>query len=263
MSSIRTSGARLRRRRGSHTVSFMNKARARNAVVVSIVVLAAMATAACKKPPVPGAECKTKGEIGCVDKKNGVICIDKKWESITCEGATGCMMTAGSGSCTHTNYAVGEPCLKEGEPQCAGDKKAMIKCEDSHWKLLNKCTGKLGCVANANGAKCDLGAAEANSDCTAQNEGNASCTPDGKDLLLCKSGKMTVAAHCRGMHKCRQLGKKIECDETIGQLGDPCDSDGKLACSEDKKTRLSCKGGTFVKDKDCKCSVMIDKVNCN
>ena len=131
---------------------------------------------------------------------------------------------------------------------------------------MNKCTGKLGCVANAEGAKCDLGAAEANSECTPQNEGNASCTPDSKDLLLCKKGKMTVAAHCRGMHKCRQLGKQIECDESIGQLNDICDAseyEGKMACSEDKKMRLVCKGGKFIKEKDCKCSVMIDKVNCN
>jgi len=240
----------------------MSKARARNAVVVSIVALALLATAACKKAQ-PGGACTKKGDIQCVDKKTGVICVDSKWETITCEGPTGCMSVAGSGSCTHLNYAVGEPCMNEGEPQCTGDKKAMIKCEGSHWKLLNACTGKLGCVANANGAKCDLGAAEANSECTAQNEGNASCTPDGKDLLLCKSGKMTVAAHCRGMHKCRQLGKKIDCDESIGLLGDICDEDGKLACSEDKKTRLACKGGKFVKDRDCKCSVMIDKVNCN
>jgi len=243
----------------------MSSKASRNVVVVSIVALSIAATVACKKAQ-PGGPCKKKGDIQCVDKKTGVICVDDKWETLTCEGPTGCMSVAGSGSCTHQNYQVGEPCMNEGEPKCSGDKKSMIKCENSHWKLLNKCTGKLGCVANADGAKCDLGAAEANSACTPENEGNASCTPDSKDLLLCKSGKMTVAAHCRGMHKCRQLGKQIQCDESIGQLGDICDSseyEGKMACSEDKKTRLICKSGKFVKERDCKCSVMIDKINCN
>ena len=40
-------------------------------------------------------------------------------------------------------------------------------------------------------------------------------------------------------------------------------SGGKFACSLDKKTRLVCKNNKFVKDKTCKCSVLIDKVNCD
>lgn len=237
-------------------------------VVVSISTLVVVALAvACKKPPTVGADCKTKGEIQCLDKKTGAICAGGKWEQLTCEGPTGCMSVAGSGSCTHTKHAVGEYCADEGKPECSGDKKAMIKCENNRWKQLEECKGKLGCVANAMGAKCDLGASTEGAACTAENEGNASCTPDAKGLLLCKGGKMNLAAKCKGMHGCRQKGTQIECDETIGDEGDPCDQqeyDGKYACATDKKTRLVCKGGKFVKDKTCKsCSVMIDKINCN
>ena len=223
--------------------------------------------AACKKPPKPGADCKTKGEVQCLDKKTAVMCAGGKWEGpLACEGPTGCMSVAGDGSCTHTNYAVGEPCLDEGKPECSGDHKAALKCENAHWKLVEACNGVLGCVSNAQGTRCDLGASTEGTSCTKENEGNASCTPDAKALLLCKGGKMTVAARCKGMHGCRQLGKQIECDETIADLGDVCDSseyEGKLACSTDKKTRLVCKSNKFVKERACKCFVMIDKVNCD
>jgi hypothetical protein len=236
----------------------------RNAVVFSLVALSlTVLTAGCKKAK-PGGACKTKGDIQCVDKTTGVICVNNVWETLACEGPIGCMTVAGSGSCTHTKYAVGEPCMNEGEPQCSGDRKAMIKCESAHWKLLNKCGGALGCVANVNGAKCDLGAASAGDACTKENEGNASCTPDKKNLLVCKGGKMTLAQTCKGMHGCRQLGTKLECMQTIADLGDPCEgNDGGYACTPDKKSRLVCKGGKMVKERDCKCSVMIDKVNCN
>jgi hypothetical protein len=221
---------------------------------------------ACSKPPTPGASCKTKGEIQCIDKKTGAVCVNGKWESMACEGPTGCMSVAGSGSCTHSNYAVGEACLEEGKPECSGDHKSMMKCENSHWKLVNTCAGALGCVSNALGTKCDLGASTEGSPCTKQNEGNASCTPDAKSLLLCKGGKMIIGARCKGMHGCRQLGTKLDCDETIADLGDVCDSseyEGKFACATDKKTRLVCKNDKFVKDRACKCSVLIDKVNCD
>lgn len=175
------------------------------------------------------------------------------------------MMTAGKGSCTHQDYAVGEPCFEEGEPQCTGDGKGMIKCENNRWILLNECNGALGCVAYVKGAKCDLGAAAAGDDCTPENEGNASCTEDGSALLLCKDGKMVVESTCKGMHGCRQMGKSLECNSQIADLDDPCDKkfyDGKFACTPDKKMRLVCKDGTFQKEQDCSCNVMIDDVTC-
>lgn len=233
----------------------------------SLAVFAALVPLACSKAPKPGDACKDdQGTIKCVDKTSGVICVAGKWESIACEGPTGCMTVVGEGSCTHTNYAVGEPCLEEGKPECSGDHKSMIKCEKNHWALVDKCAGALGCVSNAEGTKCDLGAATLGSACTKENEGNASCTPDAKSLLICKGGKMTLGATCKGMHGCRQKGTELECDETISDLGDTCDSsdyEGKFACSTDKKTRLVCKNNKMVKDKACKCSVMIDQVNCD
>lgn len=235
-------------------------------IVISAVIAASVVVIACKKPPVAGAACTKEGDVQCQDKKVGLFCVKGKWEALACEGPTGCMSVMGDGSCTHTEYAVGEACLKDGEPSCSGDRKSMIKCEAGHWKLVDQCKGALGCVSNVEGAKCDLGASSVGSPCTKENEGNASCTEDKKNLLLCKSGKMVLGATCKGMHGCRQRGTELECDETISDLGDTCDSseyEGKFACSTDKKTRLVCKNNKMVKDRACKCSVMIDKVNCD
>jgi hypothetical protein len=223
-----------------------------------------LALGACSKPEVKaGDPCEQQGEIQCIDKQNGAFCVGGKYEVLSCEGPTGCMMVAGSGSCTHQNHQVGEACFQEGVPQCTGDKKAMIQCENSHWIKLNDCKGALGCVANAEGASCDLGASAAGEDCTADNEGNAACTEDRKSLLVCKGGKMQLASTCKGMHGCRQKGTSLECDSSISDLDDPCSSDGSMACTPDEKSRLVCKGGKMTKESDCKCSVMIDQVNCN
>jgi hypothetical protein len=220
----------------------------------------------CGKTVVAGGECTELGEIQCIDDKTGGFCVDGKYEALACEGATGCMSVAGKGSCTHTEYVVGEACFTpEGEPQCTGDGKGMITCEKNHWVLTQACTGKLGCVANAKGATCDLAVAAAGDACTPDNEGNASCTDDGKLLLLCKGGKMEIESTCKGMHGCRQMGKSLECNSQIADIDDPCDRkfyDGKFACTPDNKAMLVCTDGKFIKKQDCECNVMINEVTC-
>lgn len=230
-----------------------------------LLALLCLNTIACNKTVKAGDPCEKTGEIQCIDDKTGGFCVDGKYEALACEGATGCMSVAGSASCTHTLYAVGEACFEEGKPQCTGDKKAMIKCENNRWVKLDDCTGRLGCVANAKGARCDLAVGAAGDACTPDNEGNASCTEDGTALLICRDGKMTVEATCKGMHGCRQKGTSIECNAQIADLGDPCDRvthDGKFACTPDKTARLVCKEGKFEKEQDCACNVMIDDVTC-
>lgn len=232
---------------------------------LALLLVTTVATVGCNKTVKEGDACEKQGEIQCIDDKTGGFCVDGKYEALACEGPTGCMAVAGNASCTHTEYKVGEACFEEGEPQCTGDGKSMIKCENSHWVLLEECTGRLGCVANVEGAKCDLAVAAAGDACTPDNEGNASCTEDGSALLLCREGKMVVEATCKGMHGCRQMGTSIECNSQIADLDDPCDRkfyDGGFACTPDKKARLVCKDGKFEKEQDCDCNVMIKDVTC-
>jgi hypothetical protein len=240
----------------------MNTKWGQRAIALGVVLVAAFTGGCNKKEVKAGDPCEKAGEVQCVDKQNGAFCVDGKYEVLACEGPTGCMQVAGSGSCNHSKYQVGEACFEEGKPECSADKKAMIKCESSHWKKLEDCKGALGCVANAEGAKCDLGASAAGAACTKENEGNASCTEDKKSLLVCKGGKMEVGSTCKGRHGCRQKGTELDCDSTTADLGDPCVDEAAMACSPDQKTRLVCKAGKMTKERACKCSVMIDQVNC-
>jgi hypothetical protein len=237
--------------------------------ILAATLLASIAfvAVACKKPPKPGATCTKEWATECLDKNNAVMCVSSKWEAIACRSVTGCMDMGSDGndSCSNDTQNVGEPCKEEGNYGCSTDQKAILKCDSKHWTKVDDCNGQHGCVSNAQGASCDKGTQTVGASCTADNEGNGSCTPDARALLVCKSGKMVVGATCKGMHGCRQMGSKLDCNQTIADVGDPCEGyEGKYACSTDKKTRLSCKGGKMVKDKACKsCSVLIDEVQCS
>ncbi len=119
-------------------------------------------------------------------------------------------------------------------------------------------------VANADGARCDMGTLSEGTACDKKNEGNASCSPDKKSMLLCKSGKMVVASKCGGQHGCRQMGTKIDCDSSIAEVGDICEEENTTACNPEKKALLKCKSGKMVKDKACgRCTVFLDHIDCS
>jgi hypothetical protein len=229
-------------------------------VVVAVVV------AACSKGPRAGEKCTRAWAIECTGKTDAVVCVGGRWESMQCRSVTGCMDMGNEGNdgCSNDTHVVGEPCKEDGAYGCSLDGKAMLKCDADRWTKADDCRGQNGCVSNATGASCDKGTESAGAACTPENEGNGSCTPDGHALLVCKSGKMVVAAMCKGMHGCRQQGTKLDCNQTIADVGDPCDDyEGKYACASDKKSRLVCKNGKMARDRGCKsCTVVIDDVQC-
>ena len=239
----------------------------RSAGFAAALVLSALALLpACTKPKA-GAACNKEGAVTCVDDKNALVCVDSKWEGKGCTSVTGCMsMGLGEGSCSADGHAVGEPCPgEEGNPSCSTDKKAMLNCTKKHWVKVDDCDGQNGCVSNAQGANCDKGTAAEGSSCTAANEGNGACSPDKTKLLVCKGGKMIVASLCKGQNACRQAGDKLDCDDSLAAVGDPCDEEGEAACSMEKKDLLQCKSGKFAKTKSCGqgCTPFLDKVECN
>jgi len=142
----------------------------------------------------------------------------------------------------------------------------MTKCVHGRWTLVNRCEGLLGCQLNAEGTKCDLGASTLGAPCTKSNEGNASCTPDKRSILLCRNGMMVLGATCKGARGCWQHSTELECDESISDLGDTCDSseyEGKFACSSDGTMKLLCHSDKMQKDRDCKCTVENERADCN
>ncbi len=228
-----------------------------------VLVVFVLALGACKKPKA-GEPCKTDGKQICADKASSIVCIDSKWEALPCRGVTGCMTTAGDVSCSNEAYNDGEPCdIASDKFECTPDKKAMVKCEGKHWKMIDKCLGPAGCVSSSSEVSCDDSVSELAAPCVP--EGDPACSVDGKQMLKCKDSKMAAHLNCRGVHACRKEGDKIDCDDSLALLGDPCVDDGDPACSVDKKSMLKCKTKKMVESKKCKggCTVMPDTIECN
>ncbi len=156
----------------------------------------------------PGDACQKEGSRVCQDDKNALVCLGGKYELQPCRGLNGCMNDGAA--CTNAGYLEGEPCLEEGNYECTTDKKAMLQCSTKHWKPVEKCLGQNGCVANAQGAKCDNSTSEVGAPC--QKEDTYACTVDKKTLLRCTSGKLVAHATCPGMHNCRKQFDRIECN---------------------------------------------------
>jgi hypothetical protein len=233
------------------------------AASVSMAIVLAFSSVACKKPAKAGGACTKEWATDCTDKRSALVCVSGKLEVLACRSATGCMdMGDGNDDCTNDTEDVGEPCREEGTFGCSVDTKGLMKCDGKHWMRIDDCKGQNGCTSNAAGAKCDKGTETAGASCSPENEGNGACAPDGKSLLMCRSGKMVVAATCKGLNGCRQQGTDLDCNQTIADVGDPC-YEGKFACSTDKKSRLQCRNGKMVTQKACKsCTVMIQEVQC-
>jgi hypothetical protein len=231
-------------------------------VAFTFVLVVAGAGAACKKKPAKaGDTCPNEWATACTDKSDALVCVSGKLEAVPCRGATGCMDTGDGGNeCSNDAHDVGEPCKEEGNYGCSLDAKALLKCDAMRWTKAQDCKGANGCAPNAQGATCDQRPDV--STCKSQDEGNGSCSADGKSLVLCRSGKMVVAATCKGPGGCRQQGDDIDCNQTIADVGDPC-REGKYACATDKTTRLLCWHGKMISEKVCKsCSVVKDEVQC-
>jgi hypothetical protein len=82
--------------------------------------------------------------------------------------------------------------------------------------------------------------------CTA---GQAACT-DGASGLFCAKDGSYEAVSCRGRQGCQQEGARVSCDQSVAVVGDACTRPG-FACASDRKSALSCQGGTFVLAQRC------------
>jgi hypothetical protein len=79
------------------------------------------------------------------------------------------------------------------------------------------------------------------------------CNPDGTAMLECKDiGHVwRVIRTCRGSGGCAFDHEIATCDESRSELGDPCGTYGRLACSVDGGKELVCLGGRFEFSRNC------------
>jgi hypothetical protein len=63
-------------------------------------------------------------------------------------------------------------------------------------------------------------------------------------MLICTGVALTAASSCRGPGGCHVdlATSKVDCDDTIAEVGDPCDEPRRITCAADHKAELVCTG---------------------
>ena len=155
------------------------------------------------------------------------------------------LMTLGLLGATGCKPKEGDPCEK-GKAVCL-DGKTELSCQDG--KLLAApCKGPKGCATAGNSLTCDISANGAGDICSADDDGAAACSTDNKSMVVCEKGKYAVHP-CRGPKACKE-GTKVDCDESVAEVGDACTGAG-YKCSGDRKSLLQCKEGKAALDEKC------------
>jgi hypothetical protein len=96
--------------------------------------------------------------------------------------------------------------------------------------------------------------------------GAYACSADRASVLACNAGRWSIASTCRGEGGCSvDDGGKVACDDRVALVGDPCDTEGQLACSVDGKTELVCAANVFAKKRECRksCAATEETVVCD
>jgi hypothetical protein len=193
-------------------------------------------------------------KLVCFDAKYALHCVKTTYEIIPCKGPKGCHDGKTQAACDDNIAAEGDPCLPDGnEPNvaCAPDHKAELLCKDKKFQLAKTCRGASGCAISAAGkVECDATLAHTGDAC---DQGSFACRVDHEMLLECKGGMFTPNSSCHGPKGCavNATSHKAECDDSLANLGEPCDPANEERCSVDKKEVLRCTAGKYAKKKDC------------
>jgi hypothetical protein len=202
----------------------------------------------------------------CLDAKRAIVCDDGKFVETPCKGKAGCSTVQERTACDISGNQPGDVCGTgdEGIAVCAGD-DAMLACHGRRFERVS-CRGPRGCEMVSAQASCDQSVAEVGEACKKENA--KACSADKTQVLSCQGGRMAAQYLCRGEGHCNSESGKLACDETVARLGDVCDKslNGHIACSEDKKSLITCQNARFVPSEKCKpgtlCSISGQSTKC-
>jgi len=216
--------------------------------------------------PKAGAKCGKEGREVCQDKGSALVCHDGKWEVMACRGAVGCVPSGDSAQCDNMNAEENDRCNLDGDFACTMDKRSFLQCSKKKWTPVGACRGPKGCAVDTKHVKCDSTVAKLDDACLKDDEGDHACAEDKKTALVCRAGKFILAGKCGGARGCKVKDDGIDCDDSVGEVGDPCDLADHYACAKDGRVLIKCVGNRFVKDEECKkgktCKIVGDKVQC-
>jgi hypothetical protein len=141
----------------------------------------------------------------------------------------------------------GGPCVTNNKFTCNDPASAML-CQNGKYVTM-ACRGPKGCRGVGANSQCDDNLAQEGDACQTTLNDNYSCSVDHLKELICKDGKFATARTCKGPKKCtvNTLAEEIECDDSIGDVGDVCRAepgDANYGCSTDKKIEVVCDAAT-------------------
>lgn len=154
---------------------------------------------------------------------------------------------------------------KKGQSLCL-DGKTALACQGDKLAKVS-CAGPLGCTKFQDHANCDDSVATEGDACMGEAEEEYACSPDKKRALVCQGGKFALYLECRGKAGCSLLGRTVSCDTSVASKGDPCKTQGAVACSADQKQMLECRAGRFEVHRYCRgqygCSFKGEQPSCD
>jgi hypothetical protein len=143
----------------------------------------------------------------------------------------------------------GSACKRKAGSACKGaeslcfDQTTALACRGGTLAPV-PCPGPMACAKYQDHANCDTSIAAAGQACMGE-EDEYACSPDKKQAVVCKGGKFEPYLECRGAAGCSMLGRTVACDTSVAVKGDPCKTQGAVACAEDKTQMLTCRDGRF------------------
>lgn len=221
-------------------------------IVASFVCAIVLATG-CK--PKVGAKC-TKGTSFCTKEGGALFCgEDGKLAAMGCGGPKACVQQGKVAACDTSLSVAGDGCEDNDNIACSTDKKSELDCKAHTWVVGATCKGAKGCETKGDELFCDHTIADKDDPC--HRDGQIACTTDKSLILRCTNNVMTAIDSCRGPKSCtfeeQPAAQRIEfnCDDSVAQEGDPCETENNHACAVDHKAIHVCKDKKFVSLKAC------------
>jgi len=145
----------------------------------------------------------------------------------------------------------GGECRIENQWVCSTHDRGLL-CESGAWTEM-PCRGSGGCSRHGAADACDDTVAQEGDHCPRQLPADYACSADGARALTCKGGRFELWRNCRGSQRCAVAADRhLDCDTTLGQVGDPCEKLGTYACSLDERGLLLCDGHSLVEASSCR-----------
>ena len=138
----------------------------------------------------------------------------------------------------HGRPAPGSACGRPDALVCTADDRALICRANTYWEIV--CGGPLGCRAEAGVCDTSMGTI---GDACPMGIVSFACTADRTSALLCDAGRFRLWRPCRGVLHCSATDDAgVQCDTSLGEIGDVCSNVDAEGCSLDGRTLLRCDG---------------------